>query len=229
MKVCTDACIFGAYISGEEKDKSNDDTKVLDIGTGTGLLSLMTAQKVKGSIDAAEIDQNAFAQASVNFKNSIWNARLAAFHADITEIKLNKKYDIIISNPPFFDNSLKSNDALKNLARHNTSLSYAELVSVVYANLTEKGRFYILLPFEQFKTFEKIANEHGLTLAKRTDIRSKQSARYFRTIGVFAGVAVEEVTAEVLTIKHKNGEYTEDFIQLLKDFYLNLQQEKIEE
>ena len=222
MKVCTDTCTFGAFISMEEKDKSDNKTNILDIGAGTGLLSLMAVQKIKGSIDAVEIEKNAFEQAFDNFKNSIWKSRLLVYHADITKIELSKKYDIIISNPPFFNNSLKSNNDLKSLEKHNTSLSYTELVSVVYANLTEKGRFYILLPFEEFKAFEKIANDHQLVLLKRTDIRSNEASEYFRTIGVFTFIAVQETTLQSLTIKDDNNEYTSDFVFLMKDYYLYL-------
>lgn len=182
----------------------------------------MIAQKVKGNIEAVEIEKNAFEQALANFKNSIWKSRLAIFHADITQIEFRKKYDIIISNPPFFQDSLKSSDNEKNFAKHNTSLSYAALVSVVSANLTEKGRFYILLSFDKFKTFEKIANNNNLTLLKRTDIRSNEASKYFRTIGVFTRKTVQKTTAQILTIKDNNNEYTSDFVFLLKDYYLYL-------
>lgn len=222
MKVCTDAAIFGAYISSQEKNAGNNETNILDIGTGTGLLSLMTAQKVEGNIDAVEVDEEAYKQAGENFRNSAWKSRLSVFHTDIIQIKLNKKYNIIISNPPFFQNSLKSINKQKNIAKHTASLPYADLASVVYSNLTDNGRFYILLPFTEFKVFEKIATEKQLALMKKTDIRSTTSSGYFRTIGVFTNEAVQKFTEEILTIKNSNNEYTNDFVQLLKDYYLYL-------
>jgi tRNA1Val (adenine37-N6)-methyltransferase len=90
MKVCTDACVFGAYISQKEKDQTNDETNIADIGAGTGLLSLMMAQKVKGNIDAIEIDEKAFAQAQENFRESPWQTRLSVFHADVTGLHSEK-------------------------------------------------------------------------------------------------------------------------------------------
>lgn len=222
MKVCTDACIFGAYISSEEKEATDDETNILDIGTGTGLLSLMTAQKVKGNIDAVEIDEQAVEQALENFRNSVWKLRLSVFHADITKLKLSKKYNVIISNPPFFEGSLKSSNNQNNLAKHTTSLSYQLLVSLVCSHLTDEGRFYILLPYKEFDVFKKLAAENQLPLMKKIKIRSAASSNYFRTMGVFTNRAVKKTAEELLTIKDNDGEYTNDFIQLLKDYYLYL-------
>lgn len=223
MKVCTDACIFGAYISSEEKDKNNDKTNILDIGTGTGLLSLMIAQKVKGSIDAVEIDQNAFEQARENFRNSLWASRLSVFNADITQFEFSRKYDIIVSNPPFFKDSLRSNNEQKNTAKHISSLSYSALASIVYLHLADTGRFYILLPIKEFEVFEKIATENRLVLMEKTNIRPNAVSDYCRTTGVFTNAAVAKTTTESLTIKDTNNEYSPAIIELLKDYYLYLQ------
>lgn len=227
MKVCTDACIFGAYISSEEKNKSNDETRILDIGTGTGLLSLMIAQKVKGNIDAIEIDKNTYEQALDNFKKSLWAQRLFASQADITQFELHRKYDIIVSNPPFFQDSLQSKNEQKNVAKHATSLPYCALASIAFNSLTDHGRFYILLPFKEFEVFEKIAAENELILITKTDIRPKVSSEFFRTIGIFTKKSAEKVTAEkptikLLTIKADTGVYTAEIAQLLKDYYLYL-------
>jgi len=222
MKVCTDACIFGAYISIKEKDKNNDKTCILDIGTGTGLLSLMIAQKVNGSIDAVEIDKNAFEQAQENFKNSLWKSRLFEHRADITQFEFSRKYDIIVSNPPFFKDSLKSDNEQKNIAKHITSLPYSALASIVFANLTDKGRFYILLPTKEFAVFEKTATENQLALMEKTIIRPDAFSEYFRTTGVFTNAAADKITIESLTVKDSNNEYTPEIIELLKDYYLYL-------
>lgn len=222
MKVCTDACIFGAYISLKEKDLSSDETTILDIGTGTGLLSLMIAQKVRGRIEAVEIDEKAYEQAQENFKSSAWQLRLTVHCADITHLAPRKKYDIIVSNPPFFDNSLKSSNQQKNLARHTTSLPHVKLTSIVSRNLIDKGKFYILLPFQEFKTFEKIAAQDDLILLEKLNIRQYESSHYLRTIGVFSHIAGHASTTESLTIKDDNENYSKNFIQLLKDYYLYL-------
>lgn len=222
MKVCTDACVFGAYISSIEKDFSNDETNILDIGAGTGLLSLMIAQKVKGKIDAVEIDEKAYEQAQDNFKKSAWQTRLSVSHADITHFILKKRYDIIVSNPPFFEKSLKSSNHQKNLAKHTTSLPYQVLASIVSNNLTDKGKFYILLPFKEFSLFEKIATKNNLSLIEKLNIRQNKHSNYLRTIGVFSNVTSPAATEQSLTIKEETDRYTESFIDLLKDYYLYL-------
>lgn len=222
MKVCTDACVFGAYISLKEKDFADDKTNILDIGTGTGLLSLMIAQKVKGSIEAVEIDNTAFEQARENFIKSAWSARLTVSHADVTKFAFQKKYDIIVSNPPFFEKSLKSSDYQKNLAKHATFLSYAELASVVLGNLANKGKFYVLLPYKKFDLFQKTAIGNKLYLLQKVNIRQSEHAGYFRTAGIFSNVTEQSAIEESITIKDQMNSYTEDFIQLLKDYYLYL-------
>lgn len=222
MKVCTDACIFGAYVALKEKDTNNDETNILDIGTGTGLLSLMMAQKVKGNIEAVEIEKNAYEQAIDNFENSVWKSRLTVFNADISKLEISKKYDIIISNPPFFANSLKSINRIKNLAKHTTSLPLNVLSSLVAKHLMDKGKFYILLPFEVFEAFENIATQNQLSLIKRLNIRHSISSVCFRTIGVFTKAAVSKTNSESLIIKDEKSDYTTEFKELLKDYYLYL-------
>lgn len=222
MKVCTDACVFGAYISLKEKDLSKDDANILDIGTGTGLLSLMIAQKVKGNIEAVEIDEKAYEQAQENFTNSVWQPRLTVHYADVTQFVFRKKYNIIVSNPPFFDKSLKSSNHQKNLARHTCSLPHIELASIVSGNLIDKGKFYILLPFKELKTFEKIAAKNNLGLFEKLNIKQYKSSDYLRTIGVFSHVTGHASTTEALTIKDDNENYSKNFIQLLKDYYMYL-------
>lgn len=223
MKVCTDACIFGAYISCKEKDFSNDETNILDIGAGTGLLSLMIAQKVKGNIEAVEIENKAFEQAGENFKNSLWPTRLSVLDADITEVRLNKKYNIIVSNPPFFTDFLKSNNKQKDLAKNSASLPHNALVSVVCEHLSEEGKFYILLPKTEFNHFTQITAKSNLSLVAKLNIRQTSHFEYFRTIGVFSKIVKQTtVTEETLTIKNENDLYTKDFIELLQDYYLYL-------
>ena len=219
MKVCTDACIFGAYIS--QKESGNIEKKIVDIGTGTGLLSLMIAQKVNGNIDAVELDEAAYQQAKENFKNSLWKERLSIYNADINTFHFNKKYDVIVSNPPFFENSLKSDNRLKNFARHTTSLSYAELAKIVSVNLIENGIFYILLPYAAFTSFEEEAKNYKLFLQQQLHIKQTDKHSYFRTIGVFGKKDAQTVETNSLVIKEAN-EYTEAFTQLLKAYYLYL-------
>lgn len=222
MKVSTDACVFGSYIASKEKDFGNDETNILDIGAGTGLLSLMIAQKVKGHIDAVEIDEKAYEQTKENFEMSAWTSRLADYQADTTKFEFDKKYNIIVSNPPFFKNSLKSSDHNKNLAKHTTSLPHAALAEIVANILIDKGNFYLLLPVEEFQIFEKIAAKNNLPTNEKINIRHYHHSNYFRTIGVFSNVKTTSATEETLTLKVDKDTYSQDFIKLLKDYYLYL-------
>ena len=109
MKVCTDSCLFGAWIADKIEQKIIVPKNILDIGSGTGLLSLMIAQKTNAQIDGVEIDENSYQQSEDNFIESPWNKHLHAFHADIKNWNSGLKYDLIISNPPFYENDLKAN------------------------------------------------------------------------------------------------------------------------
>lgn len=222
MKVCTDACIFGSYISLKEKNGSNNETNILDIGTGTGLLSLMIAQKVKGNIEAVEIDEKAFEQSQENFINSAWRSRLSVYHGDIKRLTFTKKYHLIVSNPPFFEKSLKSSDYQKNFAKHTTSLSYSELAAIASGNLMEKGKFYILLPFNEFKVFANIATRNRLSLIEKIHIRQNEHSPCLRTIGVFIKAPGEAAPIEELINIKDNKGYTASFTKLLNDYYLYL-------
>ena len=131
MKVCTDACLFGAWVANKiELNEINADN-ILDIGCGTGLLSLMLAQKTKAQIDAVEIDKNAFEQAKENINLTEWKEQINIHHGSIIDFKSNKKYDLIICNPPFYENQLKSVDSARNKAMHATTLSYKDLIFVL--------------------------------------------------------------------------------------------------
>ena len=158
MKVCTDACLFGAYVADQVKTKAANN--ILDIGTGTGLLSLMLAQRVPALIDAVEIDEAAYQQAKENFEQSPWKERLFAFNTDVTKFETEKKYDCIISNPPFFENDLKSNDSNKNNAKHDTSLSLDKLLQVVKKLLNDDGIFAVLLPYHRVEYFIATAQKN---------------------------------------------------------------------
>lgn len=221
MKVCTDACLFGAYISEKEKELTSGDTNILDIGTGTGLLSLMLAQKVKAKFDAIEIDKKAYEQAKDNFSNSPWKIRLSIFNADILEFEFRRKYELIISNPPFFENSLQSSDKSKNTAKHTSTLPYNELLRIAFENLLAGGRFYILLPPREFEIFQRIAFNIGLFLRQKLFIRQSKTSNIFRIIGVFSTLESKAISEEEIAIRDDDN-YSQPFIALLQDYYLYL-------
>src|SRR5688572_6302630 len=145
MKVCTDACIFGAWIANIISNAKSGILNCLDIGAGTGLLSLMIAQKTSALIDAIEIEAYAFEQAKENFSNSPWNQRLRIFYSDVKHFNSPLKYDFIISNPPFYQNDLTSPLKTKNVAKHSTDLNLDELLGVIKNLLNKSGSFAILL------------------------------------------------------------------------------------
>ena len=127
MKVCTDSCLFGAWVASLIEKKEINPETILDIGTGTGLLSLMLAQKTNAGIDAVEIDSNAFEQAKENILFSPWKDQIKIFNADIKQWNAPTKYDLIISNPPFYENDLLPEDDGKNISKHSAALNLEEL------------------------------------------------------------------------------------------------------
>jgi len=220
MKVCTDACLFGAWVANELtaiKQISN----CLDIGTGTGLLSLLLAQKTTAFIDAVEIDKAAFDQAKENFNQSPWSERLALINTDITTFDTNKKYDCIISNPPFFEGDLKSSNSYKNAAKHDTTLTLQQLLQVVDKTLQQKGYFAILLPYHRADFFIEEAAKSTLYLTKKVLVKQTPTHEYFRAMLLFSRQQ-KNVSNEEIIIKNEANNYTEIFTGLLKDYYLFL-------
>ncbi len=221
MKVCTDACLFGAFIANEIESENITIDTCLDIGAGTGLLSLMLAQKIAGNIDAVEIDGPAYLQANKNFEHSPWRNRLAIFNTDILQFDANKKYDYIISNPPFFEGDLKSTHANKNAARHDTALTIEQLLVQVDRFLNEDGLFAVLLPYQRVSYCIAEALKLNLHLCIKTLVRQTPGHAYFRGMLIFSRKKIM-ATSSVITINNENGNYTEAFTTLLKAYYLNL-------
>jgi tRNA1Val (adenine37-N6)-methyltransferase len=216
MKVCTDSCIFGACI------KPLGSKNVLDIGTGTGLLSLMIAQHSEALIDAVEIDKSAALQASENVQNSPWPEKIKIHHTSIQDFTRSstKKYDLIISNPPFYTNSLKSENEKVNAAYHSTLLSMEELLDAVTHFLLPEGRFMVLLPPYEAELLREEAIDYQLYTYAIVKIKDTEQAKVLREITVF-GYELNIPTVSELIIK-KDDKYTEEFVELLKDYYLYL-------
>ncbi len=220
MKVCTDACLFGAIISND----STKFKKALDIGTGTGLLSLMLAQKHKDSkIDAVEINKEAFEQAKDNVEASISKSQISVHLDDILNFAKTSKttYDIIFSNPPFYANDLKSGDEERNLAMHSSALNFNDLLHVVNILLEDEGVFYLLIPFATETHLLQLSEK--LKLFPQEIIRLKQTNfhQFFRTVICLTRVKLECRYSEI-SIKDDLNNYTPEFKLLLKDYYLYL-------
>lgn len=220
MKVCTDACLLGAWAA--EKIAVLPSVKnILDIGTGTGLLSLMIAQKNATTIDAVELEENAAQQAAGNFSVSPWKERLQVFNTAIDQFDPGKKYDVIISNPPFFGDDLKSNNAFKNAAKHDSTLTLDELLQQIKRLLKENGTAYILIPFHRINYLEKLASDNGFFINEKLLVKQSVDHGYFRSLLMLSNQPGAVHTKE-LAIHDAQKLYSDEFTALLKDYYLKL-------
>lgn len=219
MKVSTDACIQGAWtpIAGNVKH-------VLDIGTGTGLLSLMLAQRNPGIyIDAIELDESAAIQAKENIESSPWRDRMNVIHADIREYTFDKKYDLVICNPPFFQNSLLGPDAGRNNVRHNTTLSFHDLLKVMLATLAPGGYGSILLPSAEMEIWGNLAENAGLSIFNKLLISPNKNSGANRVVSLFSVPGENKIADNTdLIIYAASNEYTVGFSDLMAPFYLKL-------
>jgi len=218
MKVCTDACLFGALLPVIEKENY----RVLDIGTGTGLLSLMIAQlNATARIDAIEIDQETGSQALDNFNASPWARRLNLVHGDVLEFRQAGKYDLIISNPPFFEGDLLSGNEKKNAAKHDRSLTLKQLAERAGEWLAADGLFAVLLPHHRVEYFEGLAVQEKLYPVEKIRVRQSPAHEPFRGIAIFSRNKRDVASKEII-IKKTDGNYSAAFHRLLQPFYLDL-------
>lgn len=222
MKVTTDACLFGAMVAGAFQET---ELNVLDIGTGTGLLSLMFAQKNPGAvIDAIEMDIDATGQAKENVMASPWKDRINIIHSDAKTFPFSNKYDLIISNPPFYENELPSPHSLKNKARHHEGLLLNELLLVIRKKLKPKGIFCLLLPFKRSEEIKKMFSGNELAILQITFVRQSVHHNYFRIVlkGIMQAKEPVETIFNEISIWNEKQQYTPEFTELLKDYYLHL-------
>jgi tRNA1Val (adenine37-N6)-methyltransferase len=220
MKVCTDACLFGAWVASLiEQDESIQE--ILDIGTGTGLLSLMLAQKTGASIDAVEINEAAALQAKENFNNAPWKERLKLIPQAIENFEPGKRYDLIISNPPFFEDDLKSMDAAKNAAKHDTTLTLDELLIHIQRLLNENGKAAVLIPWHRTDQVEKSIKKNGFSIPYKMLVKQSVNHGYFRSMLFFTNHSSEVFTKEIF-IHDTERRYSDAFTELLRKYYLNL-------
>lgn len=223
MKVTTDACLFGSLISSMISKQGI--LKALDIGTGTGLQSLMLAQKHPDvCFDAIELDEEAFKQASDNVTDSPWAERVKVIHADAKNYNINHQYDIIISNPPFYEKELKGENQSKNIAHHSEELTFTDLLNSINQNLKADGSFYLLLPYKRYSEIRSALSKNDLTLSKAILVKQSVNHDFFRVIveGRKKSAEVSEIILDEISIWNKEQQYTDKFISLLKDYYLYL-------
>lgn len=224
MKVCTDACLQGAFAAKCLQDmiQPANAFTILDIGTGTGLLSLILAQTLpQVFIDAIELDKLAAEQVTKNVSLSLWNNRIEVRHEDVRTYSFDKSYDFMICNPPFYENDLKSVSQKKNLAKHGISLNYNELLTCIQANLKDQGSCCIMIPYSRSALFVEKADEANLYPGKILRVKQSPEHQFFRTI-LFLHKKRQKAEEEELCIVDEEGKYTTSFTGLLKPYYLHL-------
>lgn len=219
MKVSTDACIQGAWTPVEPHVKN-----VLDIGAGTGLLSLMLAQRNAAvKIDAIEIEENAVQQAAENFSRSPRGERLTILHGDAKSYSFNKKYDLIICNPPFFKNSLLGDDIDRNHARHTLLFSLEDLMNVIDKYLNDNGYASVLLPVAEQREWTALLKKKHHYILKQLNIHPAANKPANRIVTISGRkTAPVCVCNEDLFIRKDDDTYHEEFEWLMRPFYLNL-------
>ncbi len=221
MKVCTDSCLFGAWIPTLGKHA------MLDIGTGTGLLSLMIAQRSTARIDALEIDPQARQQALENVKNSPWSSQVRVLEGDFKEFfqkQTRETYDLIVCNPPFYEKHLKTADHRVNIARHSEHLQAETLMEGSAKLLKEEGELFLLLPAQGAERYSAIGKATGIVLAEMMEVRNRAEGKTFRWMLRLKKTKEKIVCVQKghLVIRESDRKYSPEFIKYLAPYYLAL-------
>lgn len=213
MKVGTDSVLLGAWadLLGAHR--------ILDVGSGTGILSLMAAQRNPlARIEAIELDESAAQEAEYNFFSSPWNDRLAIFNCDFRNLNTEQRYDYIISNPPYFDGGIKAPNSRRAMARHNDSLPFDELFKKASSILAANGIIGIIAPIEVKGIIEFQAGENNLWIKRRVGVRTAENKPIKRYLWEFSNYMVEIEDSEI-TIQN-SGKRSPEFVRLTEDFYI---------
>ena len=236
MKIGTDGVLLGAWTPME-----NNPSSILDVGTGTGIIALMLAQRsFAEQIDALEIDEKAFEQATDNFENSPWNDRLFCFHAALDEFveepeddpsdsELAQQYDLIVSNPPFYSEDYKSESEQRDLARFQDAMPFEDLIEAVALLLSENGVFSVIIPFKEEEQFIDLCVRAKLYPIKITHVKGTPTTETKRSLLAFSRNTMPAVRqknptfpVDELIIEISRHIYTPEYIDLTKDFYLKM-------
>jgi len=216
MRVGTDAILLGLFAG------SSTTKKTLEIGTGCGIISLLIASQFNSKIDAIDIDKASVAEAKSNFSKSPFYHRMNAIHADFNEYAntYSGKYDLIVSNPPFFINDFRPDDDKKKAARHGDSLSYEQICDGTIKLLNPSGKLCLVLPYDESRFFTGITGQKGLSLQKQQLIFPKRGLQPNRINLQFGLEATANVVTNKLTIREEDGSFTPEYLALLKDYYI---------
>lgn len=219
MKIGTDGVLLGAWTSLEGNPSS-----ILDIGAGTGIIALILAQRSEAeTVDALEIDEEAYEQCVENFEASPWADRLFCYHAGLDEFVEEEieKYELIVSNPPFYTEDVSSGDASRDIARQNTSLPFDELLRGVSKLLSEDGAFSTIIPFKKEDDIIELASQNRLFPRRVARVKGNPSSEIKRSL---LELSFEEkvVKLDELVIEMERHRYTEEYVNLTQDFYLKM-------
>ncbi len=215
MKIGTDGVLLGAWTNTESPQK------ILDVGTGTGLILLMLAQRFpEAQLTGIEIDINAFYEAEFNINKSKFNSRCSIFHSSVQNFKSLEKYNLIVSNPPFFERTHTENSS-RNTARQQAELTFEELIHYSEKLLTLNGKISVIIPIESESHFIELAAKLNLFPQKITRVKGNERATFKRSLLLFSR---NESTPQIdeLIIEISRNVYTENYINLTKDFYLKM-------
>ncbi|MEM7085340.1 MAG: methyltransferase [Bacteroidota bacterium] len=219
MKIGTDGVLLGAWTSLE-----NQPAKLLDVGSGTGVIALQLAQRSNAPvIDAVEIDTEAYEQCVENFEDSPWADRLFCYHASLQEFasEIDETYDLIIANPPFYSEDYKSENLARDTARFNDALPFEHLVVCSAHLLSESGILAVVLPKKEENAFISLAEQHGMFPRRICRVRGNINSEEKRSLMEF-GFQKKKPEIAALTIETSRHQYTDAYIQLVQDFYLNM-------
>jgi len=219
MKIGTDSVLLGAWTSTAHHPFS-----ILDIGAGTGVLSLMLAQRSHAdTIESLEIDADAYEQCSENFETSPWPDRLFCYHASLLEFveEIEDEYDLIICNPPFYSENYKTSNDARDMARFNDAMPFEHLIYAVSNLLSDTGVFSVVIPFKEETKFKNLASQAGLFLNRSLHVKGNPDTEIKRSLLEFSFKDRKVETSELI-IETARHQYTEDYINLTKDFYLKM-------
>ena len=220
MKVGTDGVLLGAWCSLESLPKT-----ILDIGTGTGIISLMLAQRSSAiTIDGVEVDPSAYMQTVDNFENSDWSDRLYCYNTSFQKFvdDTNKEtYDLIVSNPPFYTEDYITKNSSRNKARFTSSLTFKELIGGISKILSKSGFFSTIIPFKEESTFISLAEQHRLFLNKICRVKGNKNSDVKRSLLTFS-YHKKKINETNLTIENSRHKYTKEYIKLTSSFYLKM-------
>lgn len=215
MKIGTDAVLLGAIAD------CNSAKTILDIGTGSGIIALMLAQRSQAVLDAIEIDNNSFLKAKQNFLNSPWPERLTAIHTSFQDFSMttNKTYDLIVSNPPFFSNNFKPILEEKRISKHDDFLDFHDLISGAAKLLSSYGKLVMILPFSEKEKIIQIAMENNLFLSSSIGILPKANKKPNRVILAFVRIQTAPTKTSTFVLRNSDNTYSDEYRQITKDFH----------